>query len=121
MRWQIQVTPLDPSADSLGHIIGNRLRAFGIEVGQVRTARLFYLEGELDRDGAERLARELFVDPVVDTAVVDTGGPAADTAAAPIAAAPDSTNGGTAAATADTADTAPSTAAPPTSTTRRQS
>jgi len=70
MRWQIQVTPLDPSADSLGHIIGNRLRAFGIEVGQVRTARLFYLEGELDRDGADRLARELFVDPVVDGAVV---------------------------------------------------
>ena len=31
MRWQIEVTPLDPSADSLGHVIGNRLRAFGVE------------------------------------------------------------------------------------------
>ncbi|MAB90060.1 MAG: phosphoribosylformylglycinamidine synthase subunit PurL [Planctomycetes bacterium] len=70
MRWQIEVTPLDPSADSLGHVISNRLRAFGVEATETHTARLFYLEGDLDREGAECLATKLFVDPVVDAVAV---------------------------------------------------
>lgn len=70
MRWQIAVTPLDPSTDSLGHVVTNRLRTLGLAGTHVHTTRLFYVEGDLDRAGAERLASDLCVDPVVESFTV---------------------------------------------------
>ncbi|MAG55565.1 MAG: phosphoribosylformylglycinamidine synthase subunit PurL [Planctomycetes bacterium] len=71
MRWQIAVSPLSSATDSLGHVIRNRLRAFGLDGVDVHTARLFYLEGDLNGAAARRVADGLLADPVVGTATVD--------------------------------------------------
>src|SRR5438094_496203 len=58
----------DPAANSLR----NEMHSLGVATAErVRTARLYWIEGEFDRDAAQKLARELFSDPVVEKAAVN--------------------------------------------------
>ncbi len=55
---------LDPHSDS----IASQIRELGIEgIEEVRTARIFFLDGELDREDAGRAGRELLSDPVTES------------------------------------------------------
>jgi phosphoribosylformylglycinamidine synthase len=55
---------LDPHADS----IASQIRELGIEsVEKVRSARIFFLDGDLSADQARRVAQDLLGDPVTET------------------------------------------------------
>jgi len=65
MRWQIEVA--QRNVDSLGNSVAADIRDLGIGgVRDVRTARLFLLEGDLTISDAERIARELLCDPITE-------------------------------------------------------
>ena len=67
MRWQIAVAQEPHRSDTLGLMIQGRLAQAGLHLpGALRTARLYCVEGDLDRAQAETLARELFCDPVIE-------------------------------------------------------
>jgi len=61
----------DPHAEGVHHEIGE----LGIDsVTAVRSARLFFLYGQLSDDDAARVARELLIDPVIENYQLGSGG-----------------------------------------------
>lgn len=68
MHWQVEVELLPSVPDSLGHRVEKEVAWAGLGGdAAVRTTRLFLLVGDLDRAGAETLARDLLTDPVIET------------------------------------------------------
>ncbi|MBI3831545.1 MAG: phosphoribosylformylglycinamidine synthase subunit PurL [Planctomycetes bacterium] len=58
----------DPAAQSLPA----QFQSLGLKPPErVRTVRIFWIDGAFDRAAAERLARELFADPITEKAMVD--------------------------------------------------
>src|SRR5262245_49879736 len=69
--WQIETMNRPSLGDAVGRRIEGDLKWLGIaQRFAVRVKRLFLVTGKVDRDQAERLARELLVDPVVETGAV---------------------------------------------------
>ena len=72
-HYRIEVALSDPQTDLDGRTVLSALHDLGLtEVQAVRTARVYAVSGALDAAGAERLARDLFADKVVETYAVDT-------------------------------------------------
>ena len=66
MIWRIEIKDKDGIFDSVGHGVLRDIADLGISsVKDVRVVQAFILEGELSRDDAQRVARELLVDGVV--------------------------------------------------------
>lgn len=68
MSQTVEVTRRDPQADPEGARLLRALQAAGHQVRAARVAHVYELTGEreLDRGAAERVARELLQDPVLD-------------------------------------------------------
>ncbi len=65
--WRIEILPRDAALDSHGHDVLQAVRELGTtNVASVASARLFLLDGELDRDAVQRIATELLTDPVTE-------------------------------------------------------
>jgi phosphoribosylformylglycinamidine synthase len=64
--WRIEVHPLDPSDDPLGHSVAAESRELrlALELREVRTARVYLIQGPIDQAAARRIAQELLTDPV---------------------------------------------------------
>jgi phosphoribosylformylglycinamidine synthase len=67
--WAVQVRPRSPEIDSLGRNLLADLRQLPslAHIDQVRTSRLYFLEGTLDPDHADRVATRLLTDPVAES------------------------------------------------------
>ena len=75
MIWRVDVPTREGQVDVAGRTALAALREQGLaEVRDVRAAQVYLVEGDLDRAAAERIARDLFHDPVVQTCSL---GPAA--------------------------------------------
>ncbi len=67
MIYRVEIRPSDDFGDPRAEGILTQIRQLGIDsVRQVRSARLFFLIGELSEDDAARVAGELLIDPVVE-------------------------------------------------------
>ncbi len=68
--WCVEVTPRSGSLDARGReVLGDLHRSGFAHVGAVRSCRLYLLEGKLDRDTVEQVARALLCDPLSETCV----------------------------------------------------
>jgi phosphoribosylformylglycinamidine synthase II len=66
MIWRIEIKDKDGIFDSVGHGVLRDIADLGItSVKDVRVVQAYIIEGDIPRDGAERVARELLVDGVV--------------------------------------------------------
>jgi phosphoribosylformylglycinamidine synthase len=66
MIWRIEIKDKDGVFDSAGHGVLRDIADLGVSsITDVRVVQVFILEGDLSRDDAERVARELLVDGVV--------------------------------------------------------
>ncbi len=67
-HWHVRVTPRKPLLDGHGRAVLADVRQVGLEhIEAVRSSRLYLLAGRLDAEQVDRIARELLVDPVVET------------------------------------------------------
>lgn len=74
MIWRVDVAARPGLVDAVSRGALAALREAGLAgVREVRAAQVFLVDAELDRAGAERLARELLVDAVAQEAVVVPG------------------------------------------------
>ena len=72
MRWQVEVAEKEGFADALGNSVAADILDLGISgIGQVRTARIFILEGDLREAEVRRIAGELLSDPIVENYAVN--------------------------------------------------
>jgi len=72
MRWQVEVAEKEGFVDALGNSVAADIRDLGIGgISEVRTARIFVLEGDLNSEQAGRVARELLSDPVTERFAID--------------------------------------------------
>jgi phosphoribosylformylglycinamidine synthase subunit PurSL len=69
MIFRIDVTNSE-TLDPTGEGVRKQIAELGKSVGPIRTYRIFYLDGDFDMAGAERVARELLADPVVEQAQI---------------------------------------------------
>ena len=71
MLWEIDVYPTPDQPDLLGHSASAAAAELGLGAGlRVSAARGYLIQADWDRAQAERVARELLVDSVVERAVV---------------------------------------------------
>ncbi len=84
MLWEVEIGPADGQIDREAERVIRECRALGAtSVSTIRTARSFLLQGDLGEREAERLARSLLADDVVETFCVhrlDSGHGANDAA-----------------------------------------
>jgi len=74
MIHRIEVRPKTQFGDPHAAGVFHQVQELGIDTVQaVRSARLFFLYGDLDAAAADRVARELVIDPVVEDYVLVTG------------------------------------------------
>src|SRR5882724_9211436 len=59
--------------DPVGETVRHQIREFGIDVGPVKTSRIFLFDTEARRDDVARAARELLADPLVEDAELVEG------------------------------------------------
>ncbi|NQT19465.1 MAG: phosphoribosylformylglycinamidine synthase subunit PurS, partial [Planctomycetes bacterium] len=72
MRWQVEVAGKEGFADALGNSVAADVRDLGISgISQVRTARIFILEGDLGETQVRRVAGELLSDPIIENYAVN--------------------------------------------------
>src|SRR5688572_23891325 len=70
--YRIEVGLRDELSDPAAAGLVAEMKLMGAATpNRVRTARLYWVEGEFDRDAALKIARELFSDPVVERATVN--------------------------------------------------
>ncbi|MFA6134743.1 MAG: phosphoribosylformylglycinamidine synthase subunit PurL [Phycisphaerae bacterium] len=68
MIHRIEIRLKDGISDPQAHAVAAQIRELGISgIGEVRTARLFFLAGALSEQDARRVAGDLLTDPVVET------------------------------------------------------
>ncbi len=66
MIWRIEIKDKDGVFDSAGHNVARDIADLGMALpGDVRVVQAFTIEGDISRADADRLARELLVDSVV--------------------------------------------------------
>jgi phosphoribosylformylglycinamidine (FGAM) synthase-like enzyme/phosphoribosylformylglycinamidine (FGAM) synthase PurS component len=71
MLWEVDVYPMPGQPDLLGHSASAAAAELGLGAGlRVSAARGYLIQADWDRAQAERVARELLVDSVVERAVV---------------------------------------------------
>ena len=72
MRWEIEIAPKNGQPDLEARRIEAAIRNACAGFAHVvqRSARLYLLQGELDRHGAQRLSAELLTDSTVEACVV---------------------------------------------------
>ncbi len=85
MIYRIDVAPAgtEPGAagaDPLGHAVQQQILEYGTDVGAVSTRRIFLIDTDAPEDQVRRIADALLADPVVETASIWKGSPAADSA-----------------------------------------
>ena len=67
MLWQIYVYPQPGQPDLESSRVADEIRELRIgPVGEIRSARGYLIEGNLQRQDVERLGRELLADPVTE-------------------------------------------------------
>ena len=79
--WQVDIYPLEGQPDLVGNRVASEAAELGLGQVQVRAARGFLIQtggdgAALDKAGADRIARELLCDAVVERAVVGKVGDA---------------------------------------------
>src|SRR5579863_9356326 len=57
-------------SDRLGESVRKQIADFGLQVGPVRTARIFLIDTDAARTDIDRIARQLLADSVVENAEV---------------------------------------------------
>ncbi|QDU41800.1 Phosphoribosylformylglycinamidine synthase subunit PurL [Symmachiella dynata] len=68
MLWEVEIEPADGQVDREGNRVLQECRVLGSNsVSNVRTARSFLIQGELDSDSVNRVAESLLADTVVET------------------------------------------------------
>nr|WP_231962994.1 phosphoribosylformylglycinamidine synthase subunit PurL [Symmachiella macrocystis] len=68
MLWEVEIEPADGQVDREGNRVLQECRVLGAaSVSDVRTARSFLIQGELDADNVNRVAESLLADTVVET------------------------------------------------------
>ena len=67
MLWEVEILPIGSEKDYEGQrILASALSQGICGLGTVTSARTFLIQGDLNRDGAQRAAEELLVDPVTE-------------------------------------------------------
>ena len=67
MLWEVEILPSATTRDHEGQRIVASARSQGIQgLHTARSARSFLIQGELDRAAAERAARQILCDTVVE-------------------------------------------------------
>ena len=65
MGWKIEVTYKPNIDDNIGRILRQDIMDLGIpNVDEVRTAQIYYLEGDIDSDIVYQVASKLLADPI---------------------------------------------------------
>ena len=65
MGWKIEVTYKPDIDDNVGRILRQDIMDLGIpNVDEVRTAQIYYLEGDIDSDIVYQVASKLLADPI---------------------------------------------------------
>ena len=73
MRWQVEVAMKDGLPDPLGNSVASDIRDLGIDgIREVRTARIYVLEGSLSDHDVRRIAAELLSDPVIECFAINS-------------------------------------------------
>ena len=69
--WEIDIHPALGQVDRLAQNVAHSATELGlVELQSVHTARAFLLEGDLDAAAANRLAKELFADSIVERTII---------------------------------------------------
>jgi phosphoribosylformylglycinamidine synthase II len=72
MLYRIEVGLRDDLPDPAANSLRSEMNSLGVPLPErIRTARLYWIEGEFSQDVAQKVARELFSDPVVEKAAVN--------------------------------------------------
>ena len=75
MLWEVDIYPLDGQPNRRAQRVIGEAAQWGLGTKlRVMAAHGYLLEGQLDRQQVERLARDLLADPVVERTVVQTAG-----------------------------------------------
>ncbi|MCD4699183.1 MAG: phosphoribosylformylglycinamidine synthase subunit PurS, partial [Phycisphaerae bacterium] len=74
MIYRVEVRLRKDFADPHAEGVLAQIRELGVEtVSDVRSARLFFLEGHLSAEDARRVAAELLADPVIEEFILGNG------------------------------------------------
>ena len=65
MNWKIEITHKPNIDDNVGKVLRQDIMDLGItDVDEVRTAQIYYLEGNVDLDVVHQIASKLLADPI---------------------------------------------------------
>ena len=65
MNWRIEITHKPNIGDNVGKVLQQDIMDLGITgVDEVRTAQIYYLEGDVDSDTVYQIASKLLADPI---------------------------------------------------------
>ena len=65
MNWKIEITHKPNIDDNVGKVLRQDIMDLGItDVDEVRTAQIYYLEGNIDSDIVYQIASKLLADPI---------------------------------------------------------
>ena len=65
MNWKIEITHKPNIDDNVGKVLRQDIMDLGItDVDEVRTAQIYYLEGNIDSDIVCQIALKLLADPI---------------------------------------------------------
>ena len=79
MGWKIEVTYKPNIDDNVGRILRQDIMDLGIpNVDEVRTAQIYYLEGDIDSDIVYQVASKLLADPITQNFECNDGVPSVD-------------------------------------------
>ena len=85
MIHRIEIWPREPQSDPHAQSVGAQARELGVAgITAVRSARLFFLTGELDASALARVARELLADPVTERYVLGSSPAGPDSTMRPV-------------------------------------
>ena len=65
MNWKIEITHKPNIDDNVGKVLRQDIMDLGItDIDEVRTAQIYYLEGNVDLDVVHQIASKLLADPI---------------------------------------------------------
>jgi len=68
MNWKIEITHKPNIDDNVGKVLRQDIMDLGIiDVDEVRTAQIYYLEGNVDLDVVHQIASKLLADPITQS------------------------------------------------------
>ncbi len=72
MNWKIEITHKPNIDDNVGKVLRQDIMDLGIvDVDEVRTAQIYYLEGNVDLDVVHQIASKLLADPITQSCECD--------------------------------------------------